>query len=282
LKSISYFSVAKMFEARMTQGVLLKQVIEAVKELVTQANFDVSSTGISMQAMDTSHVCLVSLDLKGDGFDQFRCDRTMSMGVNIASLSKILKCAANDDIITMKADDNGDTLTLMFESPSQDRVSDFDLKLMSIDSEHLGIPDQEYSAKVAMPSKEYQRICRDMATIGDAVVISATKDGVKFSTSGDIGTANITVRHSVTSEKEEQCTRMDITEPVALTFALRYLNNFAKATMLNDTVLMNLTKDLPIMVQFGIKTIDRDVGDVTFYLAPKIEDDDALEQEAES
>ena len=48
----------------------------------------------------------------------------------------------------------------MFESEKQDRISDFDLKLMSIESEHLGIPDQDYSAEVKMPASEYQRICR--------------------------------------------------------------------------------------------------------------------------
>ena len=52
----------------------------------------------------------------------------------------------------MKADDQGDTLTLMFESEKQDRISDVDLKLMSIESEHLGIPEQDYSAQSSMPS----------------------------------------------------------------------------------------------------------------------------------
>lgn len=33
-------------------------------------------------------------------------------------------------------------LTLMFESSNRERISDFDLKLMSIDSETLDIPDQ--------------------------------------------------------------------------------------------------------------------------------------------
>jgi hypothetical protein len=28
----------------------------------------------------------------------------------------MLKCAGNDDVITMKADDNGDTVTFMFEN----------------------------------------------------------------------------------------------------------------------------------------------------------------------
>lgn len=44
--------------------------------------------------------------------------------------------------------------------------------------------------------REYQRIARDLASIGDTVLISATKEGIKFSATGDIGTANITLRCS--------------------------------------------------------------------------------------
>lgn len=38
---------------------------------------------------------------------------------------------------------------------------------MDIDGEHLAIPETEYKCVVTMPSGEFQRICRDMATIGD-------------------------------------------------------------------------------------------------------------------
>ena len=33
-------------------------------------------------------------------------------------MSKVLKCAGNDDIITLKAEDSGDSISFMFESPS--------------------------------------------------------------------------------------------------------------------------------------------------------------------
>jgi proliferating cell nuclear antigen len=39
--------------------------------------------------------------------------------MKLQNLSKILKCAANDDVITMKSEDNGDTITFIFESPSK-------------------------------------------------------------------------------------------------------------------------------------------------------------------
>lgn len=38
---------------------------------------------------------------------------------------------------------------------------------MDIDSEHLGIPEAEYEAIVRMPSAEFARICKDLASMGD-------------------------------------------------------------------------------------------------------------------
>lgn len=108
----------KMLELRLVQGSLLKKVLESVKDLVNDANFDCSATGFSLQAMDSSHVALVALLLRSEGFEHYRCDRNLSMGMNLNNMSKMLKCAGNDDIITIKADDGSDTVTFMFESPS--------------------------------------------------------------------------------------------------------------------------------------------------------------------
>ncbi|PSC68612.1 proliferating cell nuclear antigen [Micractinium conductrix] len=259
-----------MFEARLQQGALLKKVVEAIKDLIEDANFDCNNSGFSLQAMDSSHVSLVALSLRADGFEHYRCDRNVSMGMKLANLSKILKCAGNDDAITMKSEDNGDTITFMFESQNQERLSEFDLKLMDIDSEHLGIPEAEYDATVKLPSSEFQRIVKDLASIGDTVEISVTKDAVKFGTNGDIGSANVMCRQNKSVDKPEESTEIDITEPVALTFALRYLNSFAKATPLSSHVVLKLSKDLPIVVEYHIEN----VGRLSFFLAPKVEEEE--------
>lgn len=112
-------TAATMLELRLVQGSLLKKVLEAIRELVTDANFDCSGTGFSLQAMDSSHVALVALLLRAEGFEHYRCDRNLSMGMNLNNMAKMLRCAGNDDIITIKADDGSDTVTFMFESPSE-------------------------------------------------------------------------------------------------------------------------------------------------------------------
>ena len=78
------------------------------------------------------------------------------MGMNLGSMSKILRCASNDDIITIKAQDQADTVTFMFESPNQEKVADYEMKLMNLDQEHLGIPETDYAAVIKLPSSEFQ------------------------------------------------------------------------------------------------------------------------------
>ena len=75
-----------MFEARLVQGSLLKKVLESIKDLVTDANFDCSNNGFALQAMDSSHVSLVALLLRSDGFEHYRCDRNMTMGMNLSNM----------------------------------------------------------------------------------------------------------------------------------------------------------------------------------------------------
>lgn len=39
---------------------------------------------------------------------------------------------------------------------------------MDIDSEKLDIPETDHSADITLPSTEFQRIVRDLSTIGEA------------------------------------------------------------------------------------------------------------------
>lgn len=255
----------------------MKKLLDAMKDLVTDANFDVTSTGIALQAMDTSHVSLVALNLRKEGFDHFRCDRNISLGINLQSMAKIMKCAGNDDVVTMKAEDSGDSVTFMFESEKQTRISHFSLKLMDIDSEHLGIPEQDYQCVVQMPANEFQRICREITIIGDTVKIAASKEGVKFSVSGDMGTGSIVCKQNAAVDEEEDSVIIKVEEEMSLTFALRYLNFFAKATPLAKAVKLSMSPDVPLAVEYKVYGDDEEggnMGQLQFFLAPKIEEDE--------
>lgn len=234
--------------------------------------------------MDNSHVALVSMMLKAESFSPYRCDRNVALGVNLTSLTKVLRAAQNEDILTLKAEDAPDVLNLVFENTDSDRLSEYDLKLMDIDQEHLGIPDTEYAATISLPSVEFRRICVDLMALSEsgtsyllirvaisnsyfsAVSIETSKDGIKFSCAGDIGNGAVTLRPNTNVEKPDQNVEIELTEPVALTFSLKYLVNFCKAAGLSKTVKLCLSNEVPLLVEYALAGSSY----LRFYLAPKV------------
>ncbi|KAL1883114.1 hypothetical protein VTK73DRAFT_9481 [Phialemonium thermophilum] len=260
-----------MLEARLEQASILKKVVDAIKDLVQDCNFDCNDSGIALQAMDNSHVALVSMSLKAEAFAPFRCDRNIALGVNLTSLTKVLRAAQNEDVLTLKAEDAPDSLNLVFETTDNDRISEYDLKLMDIDQEHLGIPETEYSATITMPSNELRRICTDLLAMSESVTIEATKDGVKFSSNGDIGNGSVTLRSHSDIENPKDSITIELSEPVSLTFSLKYLVNFCKASALSSQVKLCLSNEVPLLVEYSLA---QGGSHLRFYLAPKIGDDE--------
>ncbi|PIL34729.1 hypothetical protein GSI_03510 [Ganoderma sinense ZZ0214-1] len=185
-----------MLEAKLSEAALLKRLLDAVKELVTDANFDCNEEGIQLQAMDNSHVALVAVKLEAVGFKRFRCDRPIPLGVNLTSLTKVLKCAKDDDICTLKAGDDADILSLTYEAKNSDRIAEYEMKLMDIDADQLGIPDTDYDASVTMPSAEFGRIVRDLSLLGESVRIEVSKEGIRFVSDGEAANGNILLKQS--------------------------------------------------------------------------------------
>lgn len=96
-----------------------------------------------------------------------------------------------------------------------------------------------------------------------------SKEGIRFSASGDLGTGNILLKKNMAVDKDEDAVTIDCQEPVELNFALRYLTLFTKATALGPTVSLSLSPDIPIVVEYPVDTL----GDIRYYLAPKIDEE---------
>lgn len=93
----------------------------------------------------------------------------------------------------------------MFDDQKRDKQQECELKLMDIDMESLGIPEQDYAVKVTMPSAEFsvrfcciflllsrcslslQKAIRDLSNFTDSLNIVATKAGLQFQGKGDNG-----------------------------------------------------------------------------------------------
>lgn len=141
---------------------------------------------------------------------------------------------------------------------------------MDIDSEHLGIPETSYEAVVSMSSSRFQEICRDLQTISDSVSIECTKDGIKFSAEGEMGKGDVTLKANGSVDKEDDATTIELSQSVSMSFSIKYLVGFTKATPLASRVNLSLSADVPLLVDYKLDNL----GYVRYYLAPKIGDEE--------
>jgi len=257
-----------VLDAQLQQAALIKKVVDAMKDLCKDVNFDCSEKGLQVQAMDSSHVALVSLMLRESAFSEFKCDRPTSLGMNVESLGKVLKMCGPSDSLKLRWQDGEDIVNFQCES-GDDRITDFSLKLMQIESEHMEIPEQHYKVIAKLPSSEFQKICKDLKEFGETMQVKASKEGLTFSVQGDLGTGNVMLKPRE-SEKPEERVALTVHEAVTATFALRYLVNFSKAAPLCGTVELGLGPDAPLLVKYDLEKSDN--GHMQFYLAPKIDE----------
>ena len=257
-----------MFEAILTQGQLLRKIVESIKDLVSEVNIEASPTGLSLQAMYSAHVSLVSLSLNESGFESYRCDKPITLGINLSDLSKILKMSQNDDVITLRALEQNSYLTILFDNKKTEKSAEFQLNLLQLESESLGIPDTEYPSYIKMSSSEFVRLCKELTAMTDMVRVEVEGKTAVFTYNGKMGSGKIKMKKN---NAENEVDQIDIkaTESVSASYGLQYLNSFAKASSLSTRVGISLSPTYPLMIEYVIENM----GMIKFYLAPKMDED---------
>lgn len=247
----------------------MRQLVEAIKDSVKLCNFNVNESGLNVQAIDDSRVLLISLLVEPECFHEYRCDRSIVLGLDLESFNKILKQGNNDDYLTLTAEDEPDNLMVVFEDKKKERISEFSLKLMDIDSDVLNIDEMDHDCVITMPSSEFSKIVRDMKTLSESLNIVVTKDSVKFNADGQIGTGSVILKSFTDMENPNESIRIALEKPVDLSFGAKYLNDIAKAATLSSTVSLKLTDKAPALFEFKLPS-----GHLRYYLAPKFDDEE--------
>lgn len=101
------------------------------------------------------------------------------------------------------------------------------------------------------------------------VNIETSSDLIKFSVEGDCGSGSVKIGPTDGETREDQVV-LQTEEQVNLSFALRYMTMFTKATNLSSLVNVNLSNDAPLVVKYEIQNL----GSLQYYLAPKISEDE--------
>jgi proliferating cell nuclear antigen len=241
----------------------MKRIFDAMKEVVKEVNLNISSGGMECSAMDSSHVAFCKLTIPSTSCTYYKTEGDYVIGLHIPTLCKFLASCDKEDAVELKySPDNQDILEIKFVSRDLKRQSNFNYKLLHIDSEELNVPEIQFAALITLPYSMLNGIIKNLLLIGDTVNITLNEEGVTFSVpNSDIGSGGTTLVDSddVKIERNEAC---------SLTFSLRYFHMFTKSNITQGNASIGIKNETPMMLECHAGG----TGIMRYYMAPKVDE----------
>jgi len=239
-----------LFRLRTVKAAPFRTLTEAVKEILTDANLEIDPTGLKISALDGTHTIMVHLRLRADRFDEFYCPAKQVLGINMINFFKLVKMMSNNESIVLYMK-KSDTTRLGIEILNADKqmVTNFQLNLIELDITNISIPVVEFSSIITMPSTDFQKIIRDMHTLGETVEILSASSELAFRCKGDFAEQETVFTFGSTGLSQA---RAASTEIVQGNFLLKHLVLFTKCTSLCSEVILYLKNEFPLICEYSV------------------------------
>ena len=254
-----------LFEIKTVQSGAFRTLIEALKEILTEANLEFDPQGIKVMAVDETHTVLVYLRLHSDRFENYFCPVKHVLGVNMIYLFKLIKTMGNNDSLTLYLPaSNPNKLGIRMENSEKSTVTNYYLKLFDTDVEDIQIPSLNFTSIIHMPSMDLQKICRDMNALGEKLDVEVTSSGsdLIFKCIGDFAEQETIISENNSTMKVQKTT--NTSEIVQGIFQLKHLVLFTKCTSLCPSIELYLKNDYPLILRYTVANL----GEVKLVLAP--------------
>jgi len=249
-----------MFQVKMADAKLLKNVASAIAILVDEATFKITPEHLSLRAMDPSRVAMVDFEWPKSLFEEYACTEPTEMCINISELLKLIKRAHKDEVIQLSLDDETARLKIKITGKY---TRNFNMPTLEPSEEEVPTPKVTFNVRAKATTGGLRQAIKDAQLVSDHVYIEADSEKMILNASGDLMGAKIELEKG-----SDTLLDLETKEPSKATFSLNYLGeiiNAASAT--SEIVILDFASDMPIKLDFQ----QSPEGKLTYYLAPRIE-----------
>lgn len=233
---------------------IFKSSFEAISKIVNEVQMEIDSKGVRVDAIDSSHVTFVHLDIDEYEFDVFDCDKPERIYFDSGEFLKYLKRVNKDSILELSID--GPYLIIHSEGVTTKK---FKLKLLDVENPVPSLPEIEYQISIEMPTKLFKEICGDIVDFSQKLKIKNEGNIIKFESFGAFVDSEI-----------EYIYQNDISESYSSVYDIYKIKDIMKADKFASNINISFGNDMPIL--FEMKN-ENEKQKLDFILAPRIEED---------
>ncbi|MBN1786157.1 MAG: proliferating cell nuclear antigen (pcna) [Candidatus Methanofastidiosa archaeon] len=243
-----------MFEAKI-EAKNWKNIISVIGSIIEEAPLRIDKDGLTLRAMDPSHISLIDLEVPKDQFIDFSVDSDRVIGIDVEEMSRVMSRGKPTDMMLIKADEDNNKLFVTFIGESRRR---FGLPIIDTpEQSNLKLPDFPTNAIIGIDASLFKDGIKDASIVADHITLEAKNNSFIMRAEGDIGDIETKIEKSslVELKLEEECKS---------TFNLSYLADVSSS--INGPITLELGNDSPILMNFEIGG-----ATIKFVLAPRIE-----------
>jgi proliferating cell nuclear antigen len=230
-----------------------KRSVDAIAALIDEGTFEFDESGMALKAMDPSQIAMVDFEMPKKAFKAYDVKEKQSLGIDFSELSKVMRRAKPEDVITMEL--KGNKLEIIFASKTTRK---FVLPLIDATT-HPNKPKIEFDVTIKMPANELKEVLADVELVSNYIIFSASQKELVITSESESGKAEINFPKSALLE-------MKVKESARAMYPLEYLKNMTKNTDVTTVVEVDLKKDNPMKMEYAIGD-----GKIVYFLAPRIE-----------
>ena len=105
-----------MFKITLSDIDILKGTIPVIAEIIDEAPIKIDKNGLSILCPDRTMVSVTDLKILSSAFSEFKVDSEETFGINLASLSALLKRVSPGSKLTMESEGKGNRLKITVKS----------------------------------------------------------------------------------------------------------------------------------------------------------------------
>ena len=236
---------------------LFSRIVDTLAVVAEDARFEFDESGVHVRLVDTSHVAMIRMDIDAAAFDAWEVDEYM-IGLELVKLKNFFTNGRAKDLISMNYVPEKEICHFALGKIKRD-IRPLDPKTFNPQKP----PSLDHPCSVTLRGEELAQALKAARQVGELVNFSVDSDQFTIHVQGNPD--SVTVDFSADELQSLKCDA-----PVRSQYSLSYIEDLSRVFRDIESVTLGFGESYPLEINF---TFEDGSGAVTYYLAPRVEND---------
>jgi proliferating cell nuclear antigen PCNA len=243
-------------------------IFQLLKHWNSHISMHFETDRLYIQSMDKSHICLADIEIKKNWFSNYDTLKNNNIAVDSNHFAILMNYALKNDSLELKFEDEyePDKLYINFLNGKENKTSFdhfFELNLIDVDEEGLGIPSVDYDVEFTIESKKFVDTLSELNTFGQNLSIKCDENVIELNSNSDSTKLKI---HIPVEQLDEYAIAEE--QEVSVAFSLTHLCKMCTSIKLSEKINVSVSNEYPMLLLYNLG----DDSKVSFFIAPKVSD----------